>query len=244
MIVWLVSYPRSGNTFTRILCESIFPIQDTYTIHHEDVTDRSLLDVFGPEYKEGYSYIGLARDSEEVFFVKSHRLRDDLVDLDRDKVVYIVRDGRASISSYFHFIHNFTKAKKSLRNVIAGKVIFGDWSSHVLSWFGSVESKNFLLLKYEDIISDPVASVLKISSLSGLEMMEADIPTFDELHAMRPEFFRSGNNNRWRDDFSFMDYLLFLISSRRTMSKAGYKLSNIVCEGAGFLLKKLDKKIK
>jgi len=222
MIVWLISYPRSGNTFTRILTEKVFDLKDSYTIHHQDTTDRALVDVFGREYLKNDDYINLARDSKEIFFVKTHDLPDMKIDVDKDKFIYIVRDGRSSVASYRHFLNDFSKQNKSMKDIILGNVGFGGWGNHVRQWENNFNEINSIVLKYEDITTKPMEMAKIMGNFVGMKIHEAKIPTFEELHKQRPKFFRSGNNEKWREEFSEIDLIQFWLMNFDVMKKYSY----------------------
>lgn len=85
MIIWIASYPRSGNNFTRGLLERSYDIK-TYAIYDEPRQPK--IDV------------EMARNAEEPYLVKTHDLpKDD------SPALYLVRDGRDVLVSYARFIH-------------------------------------------------------------------------------------------------------------------------------------------
>ena len=103
MIVWLASYPRSGNTLLRTVFWQTMGLAsysdepgeaalNTLTETALRATGKIILDrnwdVF---YKEALS-------SEKVYLIKTHRLPRD-----NQPAIYIVRDGRNSYLSYSSF---------------------------------------------------------------------------------------------------------------------------------------------
>lgn len=88
------------------------------------------------------NYIVLARKSEEIFFVKTHDLPDAKIDIAKDKFIYIVRDGRSSVTSYRHFLNDFAKQNKSMKEIILGNVGFGGWGNHVREWESKFNETN------------------------------------------------------------------------------------------------------
>lgn len=221
MIIWLVSYPRSGNSFTRILMEKVFQLEDTYTIHYNDMTDRALVDVFGRKYLENDKYIELARKSEKKYFVKTHDLPDEKVD-PNDRFIYIIRDGRNSTVSYQHFMNDFTSQDKSVEDIVLGNVLYGSWHKHVSEWEKCFNITNSLILKFENIVSNPIESAETISQFVSMAIYKATIPTFNELHKRKPKFFRKGKSNSWEESYSAYEYFLFWVRSYKQMVKYGY----------------------
>jgi len=81
-MIWLASYPRSGNTFFRIILHEVYGIKSVaYT---------------GPFMEKGdYS-------PEEYPVIKTHLLPDQLPEDDKTPSIYLVRDGRDAIVSMAH----------------------------------------------------------------------------------------------------------------------------------------------
>jgi hypothetical protein len=84
MLVWLASYPRSGNTFLRIVLHRLYGARTSVIYDVDGVAER-----LGPEmvgFEERPGSLAAMRASAQVHFVKTHRRRDDDVD-DRDKAI-------------------------------------------------------------------------------------------------------------------------------------------------------------
>lgn len=161
--VFLVSYPKSGNTWVRFLignyltnCEMDFLNGHLVMpdIHH----DPSLVDkiLFKPR------------------FIKSHfPFRPEY-----KKVIYLVRDGREVAVSYFYFLKKMKslpmdkKFSDYLENYFfAGKDPYGEWDAHVFSWT-KTDKTNILLVRYEDLLSDTVFWFRKMLEFTGIAVDE------------------------------------------------------------------------
>jgi hypothetical protein len=71
MIVWVASFPRSGNTYLRILLNRIYGIE-TSTIYDVDgVADRVGAELVGAIDRP--SDLATLRAGDEVHFIKTHR---------------------------------------------------------------------------------------------------------------------------------------------------------------------------
>src|SRR6187401_788141 len=95
MIVWIASYPRSGNTFLRAVLHALYRVP-TYSIYDDDdpVAQR-----VGPElvgYRRKPNDRALMADSSEVYLVKTHKRRK----IDGYRAIYLVRDGRDAVVSH------------------------------------------------------------------------------------------------------------------------------------------------
>src|SRR5689334_22624876 len=94
MVVWLASYPRSGNTFLRIVLHCLYGIP-TYRVYEDNdpVAQRIGPDLVG--YRPKPMDRAMMRDSAEVFFTKTHKRRK----ADGYQAIYLVRDGRDAVVS-------------------------------------------------------------------------------------------------------------------------------------------------
>ena len=108
MIIWLASYPRSGNTFLRIILNNVFNVK-TYSIYDDELdigSDEQTSDVVGHRFLPENFSISEAREKEERYYIKTHDLPDDL-DNKKDKVIYLIRDGRESSLSLTRYLINY-----------------------------------------------------------------------------------------------------------------------------------------
>lgn len=212
MIVWLASYPRSGNTFLRIVLSRLYGAP-TYSIYDDDdpVAQRVGPSLVGYRPKPERAVMS---DSAEVYFTKTHKRRKG----DGYRAIYLVRDGRDAVVSHAHLRLSQQQAVDSdsqatfetflreeiTRPYLEGQPSSGTWGGNVLSWLGAVEA-SVALLRYEDLIVDPRGSVERaVSSLLPELVPSADavIPTFSELHSVDPLFFRRGSAQSYRDEMS------------------------------------------
>src|SRR5262245_30570346 len=97
MIVWLASYPRSGNTFLRIILHRVYGAP-TYSVYDDDdpVAQRVGTELVGYRPKPLSRSEPIA--SEDVYFVKTHKRRKP----DGSAAIYLVRDGRDAVVSHTH----------------------------------------------------------------------------------------------------------------------------------------------
>jgi hypothetical protein len=161
---FLVSFPRSGNTWTRFLvCNLMNPDDPVNFAQLEsripeiyDVTDRNL------------------RAFPRPRMIKSHECFDPRY----KKVIYIVRDPRDVLISYYEFqlkrrvISDDCSLEEFLPRFMESEFEpkTGSWRDHVVSWTATRGGqKSFLLLRYEDMLADTRQESTKIASFLGLE---------------------------------------------------------------------------
>ena len=211
MIIWLASYPRSGNTFLRMLLFHGYGIPTSSV--HQDARLQKLgaADTIGHQPLPG-SIAELAR-SPELYFVKTHDLPSD-----NYPALYVVRDGRDALVSYARYQLTFQGGKSrlrtrvkdffggdSFRGVLQSLIVgspFGTWSQHVLAWTRRENSVTFLI-RYEDLVQAPerwVAQALAALPVQPVAPTGFQSPDFAALNARWPEFFRKGQVGAWREE--------------------------------------------
>lgn len=151
--IFLVSYPKSGNTWARFLIgnyltngaftflnsNDLIPDMHAHPEKCEAITDQRII-------KSHFSYRA-----------------------DFNKVIYIVRDPRDVAVSYYYYylkyVYNKIESKPEFHDFfklfMSGNVEFGLWDSHVNSW-SNVQRKNVLVLRYEDFIVDTTNCLQKM----------------------------------------------------------------------------------
>lgn len=176
--MWLASYPRSGNTFLRVLLNAGF---GTKVCSKYDEDYDAFSEAFG---------VALGRASPDRFrIVKTHDIEDDA-----EPTIYIVRDGRAAVVSYFHFCRRF-EFERSLESIIEGQTPFGSWSSHFRGW-DPAKRGNTLLLRFEEVVAHPERTIEQLAQFLGTSPTGSFTGDFTDLRATSPDFFRSGSNAR------------------------------------------------
>ena len=221
MIVWLSSYPRSGNTFFRVILNTVFNIK-TYSIYNDtgDIgADEATTEIVGHSFLPKDFDLDNARASKEVYYIKTHELLENMVLDSRDKVIYLVRDGRESTLSFTKHLQNFFKKEDDdLSDVIYGNTPFGSWGEHVKQW----STVDKLLIKFEKLIDDPSSILNDISVYLNIQPLNNKIPTFQELQKINPKFFRSGKKDTWKHHFSKDQHLTFWLRNVNEMTNIGY----------------------
>jgi hypothetical protein len=192
--VWIASYPRSGNTFLRILLQNFFrlPTYSVYNVEGQGFVDPSAATLeTAPILPRNWRDLLTDQGGAETVLIKTHDLpRDDKA------AIYLVRDGRAAIDSYYHYHQKFAFEKPSLTETIAGACQFGRWSDHYVAWQPQTRP-NTLFLRYEDLVGQPEEIIPQIGEFLGQKPVDGRVPGFEELQQRFPVFFRRGRN----DDF-------------------------------------------
>lgn len=233
MIVWVASYPRSGNTFFRIALNRLYGVP-TYVVYDTDGVAERL----GPElmgFRERPTELRRMRAASEPYFVKTHRQLQDPVG-SGDKAIYLVRDGRDCVVSWarlnseqFLGDHDYDRrfADEATAMITRRSGGTSHWGRNVLSWLESPEPVPFLL-RYEELIADPLHSVRKAVSAVLPELQPIDgayLPSFAELQELDGRFFRSGTTGTHRAELLPRLHDLFWQQSENAdaMNLVGYQ---------------------
>ena len=261
MIIWLASYPKSGNTWLRFYIISLLMGKQTnlnlnhlraimnypHSTQFEDlVSDLFDFDEIAKNWITSQNKIN---SNKNLRFFKTHNMlgkfKGNLFTNSENTLgsIYIVRDPRNVVTSVknHYSLSNYEEATKFIFNenqvlslsdrqkdlYLKSKKFpltqfVGSWKTHYLSWKNM--KKNYLLVRYEDLVESPkneftkiadfVGNLLKLkftedqidnaislSSFDKLEKMEKDNgfteSTFDK-DGKRNKFFFLGPKNDWK----------------------------------------------
>jgi Sulfotransferase domain len=163
---FIVSYPRSGNTWTRFLMANLLFPETPVTFAN---IERLIPD------SAAQSNRALKR-TPRPRFIKSHQYFDPRY----PRVLYIVRDPRDLVLSYYDFQRKYRQIADDypladyVRDFVEGRLISADWGTwreNVASWiYTRQNSASFLLLRYEDMKSNPEPELKRIATFLGLQI--------------------------------------------------------------------------
>lgn len=232
MIVWLASYPRSGNTFLRIVINRLYGCGSS-TVYPVDGVRERLGDVVVTENTS----ISLAqmRNSRDVHFVKTHRRRSYDAST-ADGALYIARDGRDALVSFARQRTEETPERygEELQELIQRHTGgTASWGQNVLSWLppdeptGIISARPTVLIRYEDLVRDPLVTVTEAIRRIVPDLptrTDVTLPTFGELQQVDPRFFRRGTTGTHRDEMPAELEELFWSydDNREAMNRLGY----------------------
>lgn len=282
MIIWLASYPKSGNTWVRSIISSLLYSEDgNFNFNLIEKIDQF------PEKKYFKDLIKDFNDFHEIF--RNWIIAQDKINLDgKIKIfkthqgkytinnnnftnsdntlatIYIVRDPRSLIKSIsnhytlsmdeaFDFLINprlmgdgksFEEKKDGIYNIL------GRWDEHYRSWTDN--KKNFLLIKYEDLIKDAeielkriirflqnylnfrvdnnkIRNILKSTSFENLKKMESagDFKEYEnkaeyKKNGKKFNFFHLGPQNIWKENLKHEIALKIEKNFYKTMKELEY----------------------
>lgn len=166
-MIWLASYPRSGNTFMRNILYHVYGLESS--VHH-NLPDRSSPDDF-------FKYP----------VVKTHLLPKDLEPFHRNEPsVYIVRDGRDAIVSEAWHRKNFHAPKSKLHYNMMDAILadkdshFAGWSRNVIDWIKKAD----VIIRFEDLVVHPIRETEKLRAIMKLpQPNNQSLPLFENFQS-------------------------------------------------------------
>ncbi|NKC34608.1 SMP-30/gluconolactonase/LRE family protein [Falsiroseomonas selenitidurans] len=226
VIVWLASFPRSGNTLLRRRLREIFGLS-TRSVYDDPsdigaTPERAALTGHLRHGESSAAFVARARASEETSLVKTHELPDPA---DDSPVIYVVRDGRSAVVSYWYYLAQvLPRARKDrlLQEVMAGLVRFGSWSAHVEAWLAHPAPRQ--VVRYEALAAREPETLVRIAALLGRPAPD----DFAALHAAYPEFFRRGDDAANIGELEAICPGLFDLLHGETQNRPGYPPARVV----------------
>jgi|GEM_PF-3577772 len=158
--VFLVSYPRSGNTWIRLVLAN-------YIWGNPKIDNLRDLQIYLPDthYKnekiKSKKVMGLFR------IIKSHEpYRADYKD-----IIYIFRRPFDCAWSYYNFLNdlkgNFETFDEFQSSFFSGNLAYGRWDHHINNWYLLHRGRR-LFVCYEDLIKNPIKNITKMIEFLGL----------------------------------------------------------------------------
>jgi hypothetical protein len=240
--VFLVSYPKSGNTWVRFLIANLVHQDQPVTFLNIESCLPSIY-IF-PDRK--------LRRLPRPRILKSHECFVPRY----PSVIYVVRDPRDVAISYYYY-----NIKKKLLSqdwlleqyiplFIADEVDMrsGPWGDHVMSWVSMRGNhERFLLLRYEDMIANTEAELVRVADFLGLrttplsvaraveassaknlrkmEQTQSDQWVFTRGMRKDIPFIRAATSGGWRSNLSPGAVMQIEAAWGKTMQALGYPLS-------------------
>lgn len=227
--VIVAGYPKSGNTWMQYLLAAAFYGLDLQVASDALVQDL-VPDVHFKKFFKPYF---------PVTFFKSHFLPRP----DYRKVVYLLRDGRDAMVSYWHYLQGLDgDSIDFLKLVQTGENLFPcQWHEHVEQWLANPHGAQMITVRYEDLQANPAAQLQRISEFAGLPReagvleaaaQSASLPamkkretTFAWENPQIPknkQFVRRGQVGSHRDEMPPAVRDAFISQAGAIMSKTGY----------------------
>lgn len=161
---FLVSYPRSGNTWVRFLIGNL--LQPAHPITFANI-EQVVPDIYQNSDRA-------LRALAPPRVLKSHEYFDPRY----QRVIYLVRDPRDVAVSYYHYHIKISRFDETYpidrfvyRFVTGDLDRYGSWGEHVGSWLGArQDTETFLLLAYENLLERLEEGLRRLARFLGIEV--------------------------------------------------------------------------
>ncbi len=211
--IFLVSYPRSGNTWLRFLLAS--------ALHNVTCLNFNSIEGFAPDlYRHENDFLVSAKRPR---IIKSHEMYCS----DYPRTVYLYRDVRDVIVSFFHYLakqDSCLEFEEYFNLFISGKLFqklkLGSWDENIKSWLEHRD--RIIAIRYEDMLDNPESTLIGILnhlgveydrslikraikkySFQGMTWMEQSAEEVDYLSNNRKNMFvRHGKKGQWKPVFN------------------------------------------
>jgi hypothetical protein len=187
-VVWIASYPKSGNTWVRFLvCNLAFGLQDS----------ASALNQLAPDIHELST---IPEPPTAPVFLKTHFPFSPAVPLAQHTAgaLYIVRDPADVMLSNFHYSRragavasdsgvappadSASILQEYIDRYLAARgdphwiqARMGSWDEHVRSWLGIKHPFPVLAIRYEDLLADTQVGAQRICAFLGLRRTAEEV---------------------------------------------------------------------
>jgi hypothetical protein len=166
--IYIVTYPRSGTTLAQMMLYQILSDGNMDFPHIKQISPWWEMNPLPPQKLASLP-------KPRIFKTHLHPARAHHC---RGRLLYVVRDGRDVALSYYHLYRgyfDFQGTFAAFFNLFMdGKVFYGSWFNHVLSWRKEAASgsRPMLFLKYEDVLADSRSSILQVAEFVGVRLTE------------------------------------------------------------------------
>jgi hypothetical protein len=167
-VVWSVSYPRSGSMFLRFLVSTA--MNSDKEMGWGDV-ERYFMDMHSTPTEE------ILKQEAPLIFIKSHHLLLP----DYKKVIYLYRDIRDVVISYYHYCCFRDKESYVVDDFLAKSLagdkllLFGIWYNHVKVWTDKFINTKILFVRYEDLVGNTREELKKVLDFSEAAYLDSTL---------------------------------------------------------------------
>ncbi|MDF1672840.1 MAG: sulfotransferase domain-containing protein [Vicingaceae bacterium] len=231
--IFLVSFPKSGNTWLRFIIANL--------ISDEEISFENI-DQYVPDL---YISHKIVNSKKERRILKSHNTYFRYY----PKTIYIYRDYRDVLVSYYLYQSALNKFKGTIQEFITSDALnkpFKSWKNHITSALNYQKTcpENILLISYEELSLNPEKIVNKLINFCEIKpintvneaLLKSD---FDYLKTIENKkqgnfkkltgnsFFREGKVGNWQKHLSDsdIDFLKKDIELVNLMQQLGYSFS-------------------
>ncbi len=184
-LLWLASYPRSGNTYLRTVLFHCFGLRSSSIYPNDFGANEYLQNQVGHiEHVDGKIYFP---PGTKIPIVKTHALP-----VDNNPAIYLVRNGYDATLS----LYDWYNKEEDLADIIAGKQ-FVSWSHHLRAWH-PWNRPNTLFLRFEEFTTDLSSLLKQLSIFLDLPILSETIPGREQIAAKDGKWVRTQRSQKTR----------------------------------------------
>lgn len=228
---FIVSFPKSGNTWVRFLIAAILD-------PNEEISFRNIEQRIPDIHKSRTSI----KEMPSPRFIKSHTRAFSSY----PRFVYVVRDGRDAMISYYHYSINREWFEGSLLEFLDSGVglQYGSWMQHTMEAldFADTYPDRVLLVRYEDMLESTYDQAIRIADFCRLGSSRSAIGgavercSFSRLQEIERRrggeveeapsftFFRAGIHGQWRSGAVREQLGPFISEAEGALLRLGYEV--------------------
>lgn len=237
--VIIVSYPKSGSTWLRFICAHL--IKNKFQSNDIEIDFQSLNRII-----PAISYDAINKANVDFDSLPSPRiLRSHSLFTNRfPKVVYLLRDGRDVMVSYYYHFKKLHDYKGTLCEFIKeDKIRQVEWSEHVNAWLYNNKVTNMYIIKYEDMIDNTFREIKKLTEFIKINVTTNQIQKaiensdFKKMRKIENQkglgyikninpnihLVRKGGYGNWKGEFGDKEKFYFRKKYGKELIKTGYE---------------------
>jgi Sulfotransferase domain len=246
--IFIVGYPRSGNTwFENLVLSAVYGVDPRWM---PNGLAQELVPYFafpGDLYSPRKYY---RRYATPMLF-HSHALPRP----ECRRVVYLLRDGRDVLVSYWHYREALDGVEYDFLTFVSEIFLYPcRWEQHVSAWLDNPFGAQVLVVKFEDLIQEPVRELKRFCEFAGISrdighlIGSAEAASFqnsrnrelrmghgwpDYPFPRDKSFFRRGKIGSYKEEMPHEVLEKFLADAGETMRRCGYLTDSEFNRGTG-----------
>ncbi|XP_078000220.1 sulfotransferase 1A2-like [Glandiceps talaboti] len=170
--VWLITFAKSGTSWLEDIVNQIH-VRCGVLEKYDPNADNSPYVEFHVLDKPNHQILAEAPSPRLMTSHLQPCLLPPQLSEKKPKVIYVARNPKDVVVSFMYHINkvpvneHYETFQDFVEDFKAGKLIFGEWPSHVLYWWKKRDEENVLFLKYEDMKKDLESAVRSIVTFLG-----------------------------------------------------------------------------